>query len=442
MAQIDSLLRRAVQSRISDIHFSAGERVWARLDGELVPFTDSPISAPALETLLQEVLTKDELRHVLDQKNLDKSYQVEGLGSFRLNIFYSRRGIGAVVRTLPAKIPSMEDLGLPEVVRSLAQLPKGLILVTGPTGSGKSTTLAAILNYMNENFSYHILTAEDPVEFVHQSKKSLVNQREIGHSCPTFADALKYALREDPDVILVGELRDLETISLAMTAAETGHLVLGTLHTRGAASTVDRIIESFPTMQQPMVRAMLAESLRAVVSQTLVKRADGKGRVAAYEVLVMNHAISNLIREGKTFQISSAIQTGRKEGMILMENHLRELVAANEISMEEAEAVMPGVSRGSHSAPKAAQSLVAPEKGAPLPPPMKTEQTNSSLLEFEESDLNPSDLSFDIGSVNISEPPKLDVPVPPTKFKPLPTKAETVATKAVPPIPIPKKKTA
>ncbi len=376
--KIDEILSEAVARRCSDIHFSAEETVWTRLDGDLVKYDDTVYSHAELETLLTEILDQNEREKLTKHKNLDKSYYIENVGNFRVNMFYTRRGIGSVIRTLPSKMPTIAQLGLPEVVRTLAELPKGLILVTGPTGSGKSTTLAAIINHMNENFGYHILTAEDPVEFIHPCKKSLINQREIGQSCPTFADALKYALREDPDVILVGEMRDLETISLALTAAETGHLVLGTLHTRGAASTIDRVIESFPAMQQPMVRAMLAESLQAVISQTLVKKAGGTGRVAAYEIMVMNFAISNLVREGKTFQIPSAIQTGRKEGMLLMEGHLKELAASGQITQEDCDSIVASISRGSHTQKAGAtsggggQPPVLSGSSASAPPPMKS----------------------------------------------------------------------
>ncbi len=368
MARINEVLKAAVENRVSDIHFSAGETIWVRLDGDLVGYSEQPMSHEDLEIMLLEILSESEKEKLKKHLNLDKSYFIDGVGNFRVNIFYSRRGIGSVIRTLPSRIPTIEELGLPGIVKTLAELPKGLILVTGPTGSGKSTTLAAIINHMNANFPYHILTAEDPVEFIHVSKKSLINQREIGQSCPSFADALKYALREDPDVILVGEMRDLETISLALTAAETGHLVLGTLHTRGAAPTIDRVIESFPAMQQPMVRAMLAESLQGVISQTLIKKASGKGRVAAYEIMVMNYAISNLVREGKTFQISSAMQTGRKEGMIQMESHVKELAANGEISEFDAEELLSSLTRGGHTSKGSANAPAAAVKTPGLPP--------------------------------------------------------------------------
>ena len=336
MHRIDAYLAKAMEKRASDLHLAAEEPVRARVDGDLEPLTTEPLSAKDVHDMLNEILTPAERERFLQAKNLDKSYFNPQVGSFRVNIFFTRKGVSAVLRTIPTKIPSMEDLGLPPVLKELAELPKGLILVTGPTGSGKSTTLAAMIDYLNRGFPLHILTAEDPVEFVHPSKKSLVNQREIGQSCPSFADALKYALREDPDVILIGEMRDLETIALALTAAETGHLVFGTLHTRGAAASVDRIIDSFPSSQQAMIRTMLSESLAAVVSQTLIKRADKKGRVAAYEIMVVTHAIANLIREGKTFQIEGAIQTGRKEGMVLMEQSVRDLLQKGLITKEDA----------------------------------------------------------------------------------------------------------
>lgn len=338
--KIDRYLKIAILNRASDLHFSSGEAVRLRVDGDLMPLEEGALSAHDVEAILMEFLTSEEKQRFHERRNLDKSYALEGVGNFRVNIFLMNRGMGAVLRAIPHKIPSMTDLGLPPTLAKLTEAGKGLILVTGPTGSGKSTTLASLINYINQNNAYHILTAEDPIEFVHQSMNSLVNQREIGNQCPTFADALKYALREDPDVILVGEMRDLETIGLALTAAETGHLVFGTLHTRGAGASVDRIIDSFPANQQAMIRTMLAESLSAVISQSLLKRADGQGRVAAYEILIVNHAISNLIREGKTFQIPTVMQTGRKEGMILMDQSILDLVTKGIVKAEEALAYM------------------------------------------------------------------------------------------------------
>jgi len=336
MARIDRYLEHAVQNRASDIHFSSDEPVRLRIDGDLVALDEAPLSTDELWELFSEFLGEGEAEKFQKNRNLDKSHSIPSIGNFRVNLFFTRRGMSGVIRTIPSKVPTIEELGLPEIVRTLAELPKGLVLVTGPTGSGKSTTLSAMINHINTNFPYHILTVEDPVEFVHPCKSSLVNQREIGSSCHTFSDALKYALREDPDVILVGEMRDLETIGLALTAAETGHLVFGTLHTRGAGASIDRIIDSFPANQQSMVRAMLAESLMGVISQSLLKRKDGKGRAAAYEIMVVNHAISNLIREGKTFQIPSVMQTSRKDGMVLLSQHVRELLQSGVIAEDEA----------------------------------------------------------------------------------------------------------
>jgi twitching motility protein PilT len=443
MARINAVLKQAAENRVSDIHFSSGEAVWVRLDGDLVTYSENPMSHEDLESMLLEILSEAEAEKLKKNLNLDKSYFVEGVGNFRVNIFYSRRGIGSVIRTLPSKIPTIEELGLPAIVKNLAELPKGLILVTGPTGSGKSTTLAAIINHMNANFPYHILTAEDPVEFIHVSKKSLINQREIGQSCPTFADALKYALREDPDVILVGEMRDLETISLALTAAETGHLVLGTLHTRGAAPTIDRVIESFPAMQQAMVRAMLAESLQGVISQTLIKKASGKGRVAAYEIMVMNYAISNLVREGKTFQISSAMQTGRKEGMIQMEAHVKELAASGEISENDAEELLASLTRGGHSGKGNASPAVGKTPGLPpqQPVPKATKVEAPAVSPAPpvapprtETSLPPA------APISASQPPptarKVPAPVPARPVPSVPAPAP-VAAAAAQPAPIP-----
>lgn len=372
MARLDDYLRYAMEQRASDIHFSADEPIRMRIDGDLIAIDDNRLSSEEIDRLFDAILTETDREKLTKNKNLDKSHLVEGVGNFRVNVFFMKRGIGAVIRSIPSRMPTMQELGLPATIQQLADLPKGLVLVTGPTGSGKSTTLAAILNHINETCPYHILTVEDPVEFVHPPKMSLVNQREIGENCHSFADALKYALREDPDVILVGEMRDLETIALALTAAETGHLVFGTLHTRGAGASVDRIIDSFPANQQGMVRAMLAESLAAVISQALLKKKDGKGRVAAYEIMVVNHAISNLIREGKTFQIPSILQTSKKDGMMLMSQHMKELVEKGIVAEEEIAAYLdegPGQTGKAKSAGKP-----APKFGASLPP-MKASAT-------------------------------------------------------------------
>jgi twitching motility protein PilT len=366
MARIDDILRIAVAQKASDIHFSADCPVMMRKHGDLTPVDPKVYSSAELQEILLEIIDEKDRKRFMENKNLDKSYSVPDCGNFRLNFFWTRRGVGAVIRWLPTKMPDIDDLGLPPIVKKLCDLPKGLLLVTGPTGSGKSTTLASMINYMNTNFSYHILTVEDPVEFVHPCKKSLINQREIGQSCLTFADALKYALREDPDVILVGEMRDQETIGLALTAAETGHLVFGTLHTRGAASSVDRIIESFPATERPLIRVMLSESLRAVISQILLKSKDGKGRVACYEIMVANYAISNLIREGKTFQIQSILQTAKGEGMMQMEAHIRQLMAEGKVDPVEADAVLSSMMRANQQGGSSPAAGAAPPTAKPV----------------------------------------------------------------------------
>lgn len=382
MAEIHKILAFAMQRGASDIHFSSEEPIRIRVDGDLMSIDGNRTSAEQLQTLLFQVLSTEEQEKLVQNKNLDKSYMVPGIGQFRVNIFFNRKGIAAVLRSIPVKIPTFESLGLPEVLRKIAEKSRGLILVTGPTGSGKSTTLAAIIDYINTKYPYHILTVEDPVEFVHSSKNSLVNQRDIGHSCHTFQDALKYALREDPDVILIGELRDLETISLALTAAETGHLVLGTLHTRGAAASIDRMIDSFPPGQQAMIRTMIADSLLAVISQVLLKKSDGKGRVAAYEIMVVNQAISNLIREGKVFQMEGVIQTGKKDGMVLLEQSLmalmrQGLVASEEVSPYLKNPLPPSTNVGVTSRP----SPPSPPKIVPTPPVSKPSEPSIALEE-------------------------------------------------------------
>ena len=288
------------------------------------------------EAALLAILTESQ-RQVFETRNdLDFAYEIPQVGRFRVNLLRQHKGVGAVFRLLPSRLYTLEELGLPQVVYSLVRLEQGLVLVTGPTGSGKSTTLAAIIDHINQESDKHIVTIEDPLEFIHPNKKSLVTQREVGAHTTSFAAALRAVLREDPDIILLGELRDLETISLAITAAETGHLVFGTLHTRTAASTVDRLIDVFPPEQQSQIRTMLAETLKGVIAQQLLVRADGQGRVIAVEILVGTTALANLIREGKTYQIPSLIQTGRREGMQTMDQAILELLRSKQITPQEA----------------------------------------------------------------------------------------------------------
>ena len=335
MAQIDSLLQRALESGASDLHLRAGALPLIRLHGRLQPLpgADNP---DGYETVLLDILTENQRQTFATRNDLDFAYEIPGVARFRVNFLRQHRGIGAVFRLLPSQLRALEELGLPQVVYSLARLEQGLVLVTGPTGSGKSTTLAAIIDYINQESDKHIVTIEDPLEFIHPSKKSLVTQREVGAHTMSFATALRAVLREDPDIILLGELRDLETIALAITAAETGHLVFGTLHTRTAASTVDRLIDVFPPDQQGQIRTMLAETLKGVIAQQLLIRADGQGRVIAVEILVGTTALSNLIREGKTYQIPSLIQTGRREGMQTMDQAILEHLRSKQITPQEA----------------------------------------------------------------------------------------------------------
>ncbi len=336
MAKIDKLFQILQQQGGSDLHLSPGNPPMIRASGQLKPALNQVLNSSQYQALLYEIMSETQRSEFENRHDLDFAYEVPALNArFRANIFMGRLGISAVFRIIPAEILSVGQLGLPEAVLSLTEYKKGLILVTGPTGSGKSTTLAAMIDHINANRNEHILTVEDPIEFVHQAKKSLINQREVGVHTASFASALKAALREDPDIILVGEMRDLETIELAITAAETGHLVFGTLHTSSAAKTVDRLVNVFPTTQQEQIRTMLAESLRGVVAQQLLRTVDGK-RCAALEILKVNAASANLIREGKTFQLPSVIQTGRRDGMQLMDQALQELVKEKRVTPEEA----------------------------------------------------------------------------------------------------------
>lgn len=335
MAKLDALFKMMKEKGASDLHVSSGSRPRLRLHGEMVETEYPELSAEQCQALIFEVLNEKQQALFVKDWELDCTYGLEGVARFRINVFMQRKGIAAVFRLIPSVIPTAKELGLPEQIYNLLEVSKGLILVTGPTGSGKSTTLAAMIDHINSTRKEHILTIEDPIEFVHPNKLCLVSQREVSSHTKSFAKALKGALREDPDIILVGELRDLETISLAITAAETGHIVFGTLHTNTAPSTVDRIIDVFPTEQQAQIRVMLAESLRGVISQTLFRKADGSGRVACQEILVNTSAIANLIREGKTFQIPGAMQTSRADGNIPYITSVTDLIKANKITPED-----------------------------------------------------------------------------------------------------------
>jgi twitching motility protein PilT len=336
MAKIDAFFKYMMENNCSDLHLSSGCKPMVRKHGELEEIKYQELTNEILEKLLFEIISDEQREFFLKKKDLDFAYEIPGMARFRANYFYQKRGIAAVFRIIPSKILTAEELGLLPQVLKFANLSRGLVLVTGPTGSGKSTTLAAIIDYINRNRKDHILTIEDPVEFVHESKGCLVNHREVGSMTQSFSAALRAALREDPDVILVGEMRDLETIELAITAAETGHLVFGTLHTNSAPKTVDRIIDAFPAGQQAQIRTMLSESLKGVISQQLLKRSDKPGRVAALEIMVVNSAIANLIREGKIFQIPSIMQTGKADGMQMMDQVILDFLMNKVISPEEA----------------------------------------------------------------------------------------------------------
>jgi len=319
----------------SDLHMVIGLPPMIRLSGELVPL-DHPILSPETnKKILFEILSPEQQARVEKNHDFDMAYELENVGRFRCNFFYQHRGIGAVFRIIPAKILTLDELSLPEVLKTIAEYTRGLVLVTGPTGSGKSTTLAAIIDYINDRRDAHIITIEDPLEFVHQNKKCLITHREIGAHSLSFGDALKVASRENPDIILVGEMRDLETIALALTCAELGILVFGTLHTNSAARTIDRVINVFPSDQQAQIRTVLSESLRAVIAQQLIKTKHG-GRCAANEILIGSTALANMIREGKISQIGSLLQTGIGAGMQSMDSHLSRLVKENKITKESA----------------------------------------------------------------------------------------------------------
>jgi twitching motility protein PilT len=331
-----ALLTFAKDEGASDLHISAGMPPLVRLRGEIVRLDLPALSGDDARASIYDILKDDQKRILEEFHDLDFAFELPGVSRFRANVFIQNRGHGAVFRVVPTSVKTLDELGMPKVLRDLAEKEKGLVVVTGPTGSGKSTTLASIIDFINDTQRSHILTVEDPIEFVHVPKKSLINQREVGPHTQSFASALRAALREDPDVILVGELRDLETTSLAITAAETGHLVFATLHTSSAVKTIDRVIDIFPAGQQAQVRTMLSESLEGVVAQTLLPAKDGKGRVAALEVLIGVPALRNLIREDKTAQILSVIQTGAQHGMQSLDQSLRDLVMQGRLSREEA----------------------------------------------------------------------------------------------------------
>jgi len=333
---ISELLAFVVKNKASDLHLSAGLPPMIRVHGDVRRINLPPLEHKDVHAMVYDIMNDGQRKFYEENLECDFSFAIPNLARFRVNAFVQQRGAAAVMRTIPSKVLSLEDLKAPKIFAEIARQPRGVVLVTGPTGSGKSTTLAAMINDINENDYGHILTVEDPIEFVHESKKCLINQREVGPHTLSFANALRSALREDPDIILVGEMRDLETIRLAMTAAETGHLVFGTLHTSSAAKTIDRIIDVFPAEEKEMMRAMLSESLRAVISQALLKTRDGSGRVAAHEIMIGTPAIRNLIREAKVAQMYSAIQTGQQLGMQTLDQNLQELVKRNVITAEEA----------------------------------------------------------------------------------------------------------
>jgi twitching motility protein PilT len=336
MAKIDAFFKLMHDQGASDLHLAAGQPPALRLRGDIERIKYKTLDSDGLRAMLYEIAPEQKIKLFEETGDIDFGYEIPGLARYRANFFMQKNGVAAVFRQIPSQIMTAEQLGLPPVIPKLAALPRGLVLVTGPTGSGKSTTLAAIIDVANRTRKDHIITVEDPIEFVHQSQGCIVSHREVGLHTQTFSAALRGALREDPDIILVGEMRDIETISLAIEAASTGHLVFGTLHTSSAAKTVDRVIEVFPSSEQAQIRSTLADGLRAVVAQVLFKRIDKVGRCAALEILIATPAVRNLIREAKTYQIPSSIQTGKKYGMLLLDDAIMDLYQKGWISADEA----------------------------------------------------------------------------------------------------------
>ena len=336
MAEIDAFFKLMDEQRASDLHLISGQAPALRINGDIERIKYPPLSSDKLRAMLYEITSQEKIKDFEETGDVDFGYELPGVSRYRANFFMQQHGVAAVFRAIPSQIPTVEDLGLPPVISKLAELPRGLVLVTGPTGAGKSSTLAAIIDHANRIRKDHIITVEDPVEFVHTSKRCIVNQREVGVHTQSFSAALRAALREDPDIILVGELRDLETTSLAIEAASTGHLVFATLHTNSAAKTVDRIIEMFPSTEQPQVRSFLSDAIRAVVAQVLFKRRDVPGRCAALEIMIATPAVRNLIRESKTHQIPSTIQTGKQYGMQLLDDAILDLIKKRRIIPDDA----------------------------------------------------------------------------------------------------------
>ena len=336
---LNKLLAYSVDSGASDLHLSVGSIPMVRINGTMQPLNMDPLQQSDMESIIPQVLDPDQIKIFEERKEIDFSATLEGKGRFRVNFFSQIKGLAGVFRTIPEVVKDFDDLGIPPILKNLALLNRGLVLLTGPTGSGKSTTLAAMVDHINVNRKCHIITIEDPVEYYHHTKESLINQRELGANTHSFSNAMRSALREDPDVILVGEMRDLDTISLALTAAETGHLVLSTLHTSSAVKTIDRIINIFPSGQKGQIRSMLSESLQAVIAQKLLKTKDGKGRIPSCEIMIANTAIRNLIREDRIYQIPSIIQSGGVEGMQSLDQDLQRLVTQGQIERKMAQSI-------------------------------------------------------------------------------------------------------